>query len=69
MLVVKDSGIGIPTKDMHTITHRFKRANKSEGGFGIGLDIVNQVVSSYGYDLTINSVVNEGTEVIVKWEK
>lgn len=69
MLVVKDSGIGIPTKDMHTITHRFKRANKSEGGFGIGLDIINQVVSSYGYDLTINSVVNEGTEVIVKWEK
>ena len=34
---VKDTGIGIRSKDLSTITQRFKRANKSEGGFGIGL--------------------------------
>jgi len=66
---VKDTGIGIGSKDLSTIFQRFKRANKSEGGFGIGLDIVNQVVSSYGFILEINSKEGEGTEVNVKWEK
>ncbi len=66
---VKDTGIGIRSKDLSTILQRFKRANKSEGGFGIGLDIVNQVVSSYGFILEINSKEGEGTEVNVKWEK
>ena len=66
---VKDMGIGIGSKDLSTIFQRFKRANKSEGGFGIGLDIVNQVVSSYGFILEINSKEGEGTEVNVKWEK
>lgn len=66
---VKDTGIGIRSKDLSTITQRFKRANKSEGGFGIGLDIVNQVVSSYGFVLEINSKEGEGTEVSIKWKK
>ena len=66
---VKDTGIGIGSKDLSTILQRFKRVNKSEGGFGIGLDIVNQVVSSYGFVLEIDSKEGEGTEVRVKWEK
>ena len=68
-LRVKDTGIGIDKKDLGSILHRFKRANKSEGGFGIGLDIVNQVIKSYGYTLHIDSTLNEGTEVCVIWEK
>ena len=66
---VKDTGIGIENKDLDGILHRFKRANKSEGGFGIGLDIVNQVIQSYEYNLKIESKVNKGTEVRVIWEK
>jgi len=66
---VKDTGIGIESKDLNTILQRFKRANKSEGGFGIGLDIVNQVVESYNFNLEFNSKKDKGTEVIVKWEK
>ena len=65
--LVKDTGIGIGSKDLRTILQRFKRANKSEGGFGIGLDIVNQVVNSYDFVLEINSTEGEGTEVSVKW--
>ena len=68
LFVVKDSGIGIRSKDLSSVSQRFKRANNSEGGFGIGLDIVNQVVNSYGFVLKINSKENEGTEVVVKWE-
>jgi two-component system OmpR family sensor kinase len=69
MFFVKDSGIGIRKKDLSSILQRFKRANKSEGGFGIGLDIVNQVVGSYGFVLEIDSKEGKGTEVRVIWEK
>lgn len=68
-LSVLDTGSGIQKKDLDTIVCRFKRANKSEGGFGIGLDIVNQVVESYGFVLDIHSQVGKGTEVVVRWEK
>ena len=68
-LSVGDTGIGIQKKDLASIVYRFKRANKSEGGFGIGLDIVNQVVKSYGFVLSINSELDKGTEVVVKWAK
>jgi len=68
-LSVTDTGIGIRKKDLNTIVCRFKRANKSEGGFGVGLDIVNQVVENYGYTLDIHSKEGKGTEVVVKWEK
>jgi len=66
---VKDGGVGIRKRDLLSIMQRFKRANTSEGGFGIGLDIVNQVVKSYGFILSIESQVHQGTEVRVQWEK
>jgi len=68
-LRIIDTGIGIAQKDLKDISKRFKRANKSEGGFGIGLDIVNQVVDSYGFVLHITSELKKGTEVEVRWEK
>jgi len=67
--MVKDGGVGINKKDLTTIMQRFKRANSSEGGFGIGLDIVNQVVNSYGFVLHMQSQLHKGTEVKVQWEK
>ena len=68
-LLVRDTGIGIKSEDLQHIRQRFRRANKSEGGFGIGLHIVSQVCESYHYDLKIKSVINEGTEVQIQWEK
>ena len=64
---IKDSGVGIKKRDLAHITTRFKRANKNEGGFGIGLDIVSQVVKNYGFDLAINSKQNQGTKVTITW--
>ncbi len=66
---VRDSGVGIAPKALRTITERFKRANKSEGGFGIGLDIVNQVVENYGFAMEIVSQQEHGTEVTIRWKK
>ncbi len=64
---VKDSGIGIEAKDLGTIFERFKRVNKSEGGFGIGLNIVYQIVQSYGFDIAVISEPNQGMEVTLSW--
>jgi len=67
-LYISDRGIGIKEEDLSKIHERFSRANKSEGGFGIGLDIVGQVVKEYGYRFTINSIYQKGTEVTIKWK-
>ena len=66
-LSVIDTGIGIAKKDLNDILKRFKRANKSEGGFGIGLDIINQVVNSYAFHLDITSKLHVGTKVEITW--
>ena len=66
-LSIKDSGVGIEEKNIKLIHTRFKRANKNEGGFGIGLDIVGQVVKRYNFFFHINSIHNQYTEVTIKW--
>ena len=69
MFLLKDTGSGISPKDLTTVLQRFKRANSSEGGFGIGLDIVDQIVRYYRFEFQMTSKENEGTEVIVIWKK
>jgi len=66
-LSIQDSGIGIKKENIELVRGRFRRANRSEGGFGIGLDIVGQVVERYGFEFDIISIYNSGTEVIVRW--
>ncbi len=68
-LSIQDTGIGIAPKALGEIAQRFRRANSSEGGFGIGLHIVTQVCQSYQLTLSINSVEHQGTEVIIVWEE
>jgi two-component system OmpR family sensor kinase len=65
-LIIQDSGIGIAKEKLHIIKARFQRANSSEGGFGIGLDIVNQVVEFYHYEMQIDSTQNIGTTITVE---
>ena len=66
-LSISDSGIGIKEKDLSKILERFSRANSSEGGFGIGLDIVGQVVKEYDFKFNIKSIYKKGTEVKIEW--
>jgi two-component system OmpR family sensor kinase len=68
-LRVRDTGIGIPPEKIATIHERFRRANASEGGFGIGLNIVHQVVEYYGFGFEIHSELDQGTEIIIRWRK
>jgi two-component system OmpR family sensor kinase len=65
-LTIQDSGIGIAKDKLHIIKARFQRANSTEGGFGIGLDIVNQIVEFYGYGMNIESIEKIGTTIKVR---
>jgi two-component system OmpR family sensor kinase len=66
-LSIVDSGVGIRKENIELIRGRFKRANRSEGGFGIGLDIVGQVVERYNFKFNIISIYKRSTEVIIRW--
>ena len=68
-LRVRDTGVGIPPDKIATIHERFRRANASEGGFGIGLNIVHQVVEYYGFGFEIDSELDQGTDIIIRWRK
>ncbi len=62
---VSDTGIGIPAGTIDTIFDPFTQADASDtrsyGGTGLGLAISRQLVEMLGGDLTVESVVEEGS--------
>jgi len=42
-------------KNLKNLTKKFYRENKNEGGFGLGLYIVNKICESYNFDFDINN--------------
>jgi len=60
-LCVINEGEGIDEEDQKAIFKRFERRNKNEGGFGIGLDIVQSVCDEYGIGIEVESIPNQKT--------
>ena len=67
VLSVKDEGIGIPKKDLDSVTEAFYRVDKSrsrkEGGAGLGLSIIKLILDKLGAKMEMESSPGEGTEV------
>jgi two-component system, OmpR family, sensor histidine kinase SenX3 len=64
-LVVRDHGIGIPTRDLERIFERFYRVDRARsretGGTGLGLAIVRHVIQAHGGEVTVQSREGEGS--------
>lgn len=66
---IKDFGQGIPAEDLPHITERFYRVNKArsriDGGSGLGLSIVEQLVKQLNATMRFESELGIGTIVFV----
>ncbi|MFK7949740.1 MAG: response regulator [Saprospiraceae bacterium] len=62
---VYDTGIGIETDKLDLVFENFKQANsqihRKFGGTGLGLPIVKNLVELQGGDISVSSVIGEGT--------
>ncbi len=67
VIEVIDNGMGIPEADLPHIFERFYRVDKKRsrsrktGGYGLGLSIVEQIISAHGGHISVKSVVEKGS--------
>lgn len=67
-VTVKDYGIGIPESEQNKLFTSFYRASniKNIPGTGLGLIVVKHFLDLHDAKISFNSVIDEGTEFIVK---
>ncbi len=68
-LCIEDNGIGIPSDMVDRVFERYTRADKSVGGFGIGLHIVAMIAREYDLNITIESKEKIGTKICVRLQE
>jgi two-component system, OmpR family, phosphate regulon sensor histidine kinase PhoR len=64
-IVVTDTGIGIPPKELPRIFERFYRVDRArsreQGGTGLGLAIVKHIAEAHGGRVAVDSTVGRGS--------
>ncbi len=70
MLLVKDTGPGIPEEEIPRVMQAFGQGSLAhqvaEGGTGLGLPIVQSLVGAHGGTFELRSVLRKGTEAVVR---
>jgi two-component system phosphate regulon sensor histidine kinase PhoR len=73
IIMVEDTGVGIPEESKQRIFERFYRIDKGRskkvGGTGLGLSIVKHIVNYYNGTIEVQSKVMEGTKFTVRLPK
>lgn len=73
ILSVRDTGIGIPKEHTERVFERFYRIDKSHskevGGTGLGLSIVKHSVKIHNAQIEIQSIIDSGTTITVRFPK
>lgn len=64
---ISDEGCGISPEDLPRIKKKFYKANLSRRGSGIGLAVVDEIVSVLGGTFDIESRLGEGTTVTISF--
>lgn len=69
-LVVTDTGIGIPARDVERVFERFYRVDgarsRQTGGTGLGLAIVRHVAVNHGGEVLVESRLGEGSSFTLR---
>jgi len=67
LIIVSDTGIGIPSDKIEMVFNPFEQADSSisreYGGTGLGLSITKQLIELHGGDIRIESTVGKGTRI------
>ena len=68
ILIVSDTGVGIPVDDIPKIFDEFyrgKNVEKTTKGTGLGLSLVKYIVETHGGSITVKSELGKGSEFTV----
>jgi len=69
-LTVRDSGVGIPARDLPRVFERFYRVDRARsretGGTGLGLSIVRHVAENHGGSVSVTSELGAGSSFVVR---
>jgi len=69
LIVIRDTGIGIPEEDIPHVFERFYRVDKArsrrKGGSGLGLALAREIAERHGGSIRVESQLDHGTQVTV----
>ena len=68
-LIIKDSGIGIDTKNLFIVFEKSYQENPTTKGFGMGLSIVKSFCDKEGIKITIDTKKGEGSSFMLDLSK
>ena len=70
LITIQDEGVGIPPEDIKHLFEPFYRSKTVSQdnikGFGLGLSLAKEIIEAHGGTINIESVVKQGTRVILK---